>query len=50
MSLLLEHLRADERGRIVAVDQEITANRAFLTKLMEEYEKDDHETPGPAIV
>ena len=37
--LLLEHLRADERGRIVAVDQEITANRAFLTKLMEEYEK-----------
>jgi len=37
--LLLEHLRADERGRIAAVDQEITANRAFLTKLMEDYEK-----------
>jgi methyl-accepting chemotaxis protein len=37
--LLLEHLRADERGRIVTVDQEITANRAFLTKLMEAYEK-----------
>ncbi len=35
--MLLEHLRAEDRGRVAGIDQEITTNRAFLTKLLEEY-------------
>lgn len=36
---LLEHLRADTRERIAVVDQELAANRAGLTKMLEDYEK-----------